>query len=102
MLCVGQVLSQDLPDLQKIVFGWIVSGKMLYDSPLPNSSTCQVQSYHTSVSSSSLNEEIATFWELEECQFLQHLTPDEQFCEDHFKQNIKRSATFDCKSVFQN
>lgn len=103
MMSVGQIeLSENLPMLQKTVFGWIVCGKAM-DSNMNNSSSISLystmgESFNQSYSSfcnqqfvsSSLENEVAKFWEVEEVASESMLTKEEQVCEDMFKSSIRR------------
>lgn len=105
MMSVGQIeLSESLPMLQKTVFGWIVCGKAL-DVNKDNSSSISLystigESFNQSYThfcnqqfvSSSLDNDVAKFWEVEEVSSESMLTKEEQLCEDVFKSSIKRDT----------
>lgn len=105
MMSVGQIeLSESLPMLQKTVFGWVVCGKAM-DFNKSNSSSISLystmgeslnQSYthfcNQQFVSSSLDKDIAKFWEVEEIAGESMLTKEEQLCEDVFNSTVKRDT----------
>lgn len=95
IFCTGQIqLSDDLPILQKTKFGWIVSGKLFDGTP---ESTLDSQSYFTqsysSLSFSSLDNQLKKFWEIEDCQSHNNQSLEEKLCEEQFKRTIQRNAS---------
>lgn len=84
LLSVGQInLGRKLPTLQKTVLGWVVSGEI--PSAHPNSTlSCNL--------SSSLEERVTKFWEIEEIPAKTILTSEEEFCEEHYAQTIRRDV----------
>lgn len=105
MMSVGQIdLSENLPMLQKTVFGWIVCGTVM-DTCKNNSSSISllttegessVQSYTNFCNQqfvpSSLEKDIVKFWEMEEVTSPSLLTKEEQSCEDFFKSTVRRDV----------
>ncbi|XP_062716565.1 uncharacterized protein LOC134291988 [Aedes albopictus] len=79
-------LGPDLPVLQKTVLGWVVSGKV-GSSPSPRVSYAHVCSI------SSLEDQLARFWELESCQSSSNLSVEETLCEAHFSATTVRDET---------
>ncbi|CAK9813845.1 hypothetical protein ANTPLA_LOCUS8006 [Anthophora plagiata] len=87
LLCIGQInLSPpNGPDLylQKTRLGWVIGGSTPASNPI-RSVYC-----HTT---STLQNDIAKFWELEDGPQIQHLSKSEKACETHFKENTTRDA----------
>ncbi|XP_029678544.1 uncharacterized protein LOC115244758 [Formica exsecta] len=80
------------PFAQNSIFGWIISGPLTsLESQDPFQSTMtsvhctrdSISAHHTT-SSTSLEEELRRFWEIEELPRQLILTPQEQECEEHF------------------
>lgn len=83
-------LHRNYPSLHETVFGWIVYGALnaSFDSFSHNvmTSMCNDQL-------SNLNDQIVKFWEIENCgTSIKQLSSEEQFCEKHFMETIKRSS----------
>ncbi|XP_044594867.1 uncharacterized protein LOC123272233 [Cotesia glomerata] len=76
------------PTAQSTIFGWILFG------PTGNSSTSSIQCFHTSVDEE-LYELIQRFWKLDDIPVSNKssLTPNDQECEDHFKETHSRDNT---------
>ncbi|XP_062704584.1 uncharacterized protein LOC134286901 [Aedes albopictus] len=79
-------LGPDLPVLQKTVLGWVVSGKV-------GSSPSSRVSYAHVCSISSLEDQLARFWELESCQSSSNFSVEETLCEAHFSATTVRDET---------
>lgn len=82
LLSIGQVkLGYGLPILQKTKLGWLVSG--------PSQTKSETfTSHHCSISTNKLESQVAKFWEIEEFPKIQHLSEEEIYCEQHFKDTI--------------
>lgn len=81
LLCIGQIkLGTSYPILQKTKLGWIISG------PIPINSHCNFSQCHFSTETA-LERQLSKFWELEDCPKTKFLSQEENFCEEHFKQN---------------
>ena len=88
LLCVGQISLKNHPDavLQKTHLGWIVAGE-INSSLLRNNFQC-----HVLRSSAPICENLTKFWEMEEVPSKKLLSPEEQACEDHFRNNTQRNS----------
>lgn len=84
LLCKEQIRSNNIV-FHKTHLGWIVSGNV------PLASNLSVVSCNLNINEQ-LNKSIKQFWELEEPDIQpKHLNNNEQFCEQHFKQNTTRA-----------
>ncbi|KAJ8983233.1 hypothetical protein NQ317_005322 [Molorchus minor] len=85
LICVGQVsLGPSKPILQKTKFGWVVSGQVR------DQNTKQISCNFSSTRS--LNDQLALFWEIEECSSKQPFSNEENAVEEHFINTTKRNA----------
>lgn len=81
LLSVGQIkLASGSIVLQKTRFGWVVSGRV--DSLEPSSTVCHF--------SQSLEDSVQKFWEIEDLPVNKILSPEEEACENHYKQTVNR------------
>ncbi|KAJ8972213.1 hypothetical protein NQ317_018687 [Molorchus minor] len=81
----GQVsLGPSKPILQKTKFGWVVSGQVR------DQNTKQISCNFSSTRS--LNDQLALFWEIEECSSKQPFSNEENAVEEHFINTTKRNA----------
>lgn len=104
ILCIGRiVLSDDLPTLQKTVFGWVVSGKQkettssdansFFSSCQDSSSQSNYTTYcNHSLVISNLEEDLSKFWEVEELSSESVYTKEEELCEELFKSTTRRDT----------
>ncbi|XP_046142332.1 uncharacterized protein LOC123987949 [Osmia bicornis bicornis] len=87
LLSVGQInLSPpNGPDLflQKNRLGWIIGGSAPASKPT-QSTICHA--------TTTIQDDLARFWELEEGPQIQRLSDAERFCEEHFQQNVHRNS----------
>ncbi|XP_036346890.1 uncharacterized protein LOC118756221 [Rhagoletis pomonella] len=89
LLSVGNIrLGDNLPTLQKTLFGWIVSGKCSAPrQPISNPSHCAAIS-----TIDNINRNVEKLWQLEEVNSKrQHLTSEEYQCETHFLKTVTKS-----------
>lgn len=90
LVCVGQIKAcRAHPTLQKTKLGWVISGIAHGPSDEAASAVCHLTAVDR------LDKSISRFWEIEhEVSFnnATPFTPDEQFCETHFQQNVCRNA----------
>lgn len=85
LLCIGQIrLGSGLPVLQKTVFGWVISGPI-------NTNNNGVNTFCNFSKNEDVQNQLAKFWILEECNILPCFSKEEKMCEEHFKQNTKRN-----------
>ncbi|CAK9827469.1 hypothetical protein ANTRET_LOCUS5158 [Anthophora retusa] len=87
LLCVGQInlSSPNGPDLylQKTKFGWVFGGTV---------STChQRKSSPSCFSTTTLQNDLSRFWEIEEGPQKQYLSKSEATCEEHFQKTTTRN-----------
>ena len=88
LLSIGQIkLNQKNIILQKTVLGWIVTGNY-NDSSVQTSLSGNNVCYLTT----SLDNELAKFWEIEEIQEKRYLSPEEKLCEHYYKETFKRTT----------
>jgi len=69
------------PIAQNTIFGWVLCGRVNIDCGhvvISNHTQCELERI------------VQRFWELEQIPDVQNLTPDEQFCEEHFRDNFVR------------
>ncbi|XP_055527328.1 uncharacterized protein LOC129719944 [Wyeomyia smithii] len=81
-------LAAGYPMLQKTVLGYIVCGKI----EQPTLEVTDTQSCHFCVEGT-LDTMLQRFWEIENFDDGKALTPDEQFCEEHFQSTVTRDET---------
>ncbi|XP_043479886.1 uncharacterized protein LOC122509722 [Leptopilina heterotoma] len=88
LICVGQVKLQGHEAiLQKTRLGWIIAGDVSQRYLGFKNTTCHL----TMNSTLFQNDELTRFWEIEEVQKKQIFSVQEQACESHFSQNVKRN-----------
>ncbi|XP_050294291.1 uncharacterized protein LOC126734638 [Anthonomus grandis grandis] len=86
LIHIGQIkLGRGLPVLQKTHFGWIISGPL--QTNLSSSLCSKTQCFFTT----SIDNQLTKFWEVEEFPKTKYLSPEETFCEEHFSQHISRA-----------
>ncbi|XP_076660598.1 uncharacterized protein LOC143363956 [Halictus rubicundus] len=87
LLSVGQIyLFKKSLVLQKTVMGWILSGTIPSNKPALNSIKCHL-------STSSIDDQIAKFWELEEYPTEKIASKEEELCESHFREHTSRNSS---------
>ena len=88
LLCVGQISLKNHPEavLQKTHLGWIVAGA-INSSALQNNLQC-----HFLTQSTLSDANLTKFWEMEEVPSTKLLSPEEQTCENHFRNNTQRNS----------
>ncbi|XP_062538949.1 uncharacterized protein LOC134207246 [Armigeres subalbatus] len=79
-------LGSNLPVLQKTVLGWVVSGKA------GSTQSAQISFVHV-CNISSLENQLARFWELESCQSSSTFSVEETLREAHFVATTSRDYT---------
>lgn len=81
-----------LPTLQNTQLGWIVSGRIgVGENP---SLSLHIMLDDENPNFENINEQISKFWILEEsCKPVTYITKDEQYCEEYFKQTVKKDNT---------
>ncbi|XP_072401038.1 uncharacterized protein [Diabrotica undecimpunctata] len=84
LLCPNQIKINQYV-FQETHLGWVASGQVGLSSL--NNIRCHLS---TSINLD-LQMQLAKFWELEECQSTKILSTEEQFCEEHFKENTRRN-----------
>ncbi|KAK2578819.1 hypothetical protein KPH14_011853 [Odynerus spinipes] len=77
-------LSNQTAILHNTRFGWIVSGEVDTHGETLRNAACYL--------TTTLDQQLHKFWEIEEIAQKAHLSPEEQFCETHFSQNTSRSS----------
>ncbi|XP_043262784.1 uncharacterized protein LOC122403358 [Colletes gigas] len=86
-LSIGQLnlSSNEQSDLilQKTQFGWVIGG---------SGPTATARAKHRTFFATP-DFDLQKFWELEEGPHIRHLSAEEQDCEDHFKDHIKRDKS---------
>ncbi|XP_076381801.1 uncharacterized protein LOC143260421 [Megalopta genalis] len=86
-LSIGQYNISKRPSdeliLQKTQFGWVIGGSV----PIPTPRTTR------NTFSTTIQFDLQNFWEVEEGPHRHHPTLDEQECETHFSNNVKRDAS---------
>lgn len=81
LICAGQIKLVG-PTLQKTKLGWIIAGPI--NSP-------QSYVFHCNVSQNvTLENQIAKFWQIEECSIDKLMSKEEKACEKHFSENTYR------------
>ncbi|XP_050315358.1 uncharacterized protein LOC126749716 [Anthonomus grandis grandis] len=86
LIHIGQIkLGRGLPILQKTHFGWIISGPL--QTNLSSSLCSKTQCFFTT----SIDNQLTKFWEVEEFPKTKYLSPEETFCEEHFSQHTSRA-----------
>jgi len=84
LLCVGQIqLGKSKPIFQKTKLGWVISGK----ADLVTQPRSKVQCH---LAQQTIQDQLEKFWRLEEIAARQHLTSEEQKCEDQFGKTHSR------------
>ncbi|XP_011878981.1 PREDICTED: uncharacterized protein LOC105568157 [Vollenhovia emeryi] len=90
LICVGQIRAcKAHPTLQKTKVGWVISGKTDGSSDKKIEAVCHLSAINR------LNEAIVKFWEVEHdtsSNKMSHYNPNEQICESHFNQNVRRDT----------
>lgn len=85
LLCVGQIQpSKSQPVFQKTKLGWIIAGRVAL-SPQP----ARITQCHFACTST-LQDQLEKFWQLEKIQSKHHLTEEQQACEEHFNKTHSR------------
>lgn len=90
LLCVGQIsLGPSLPIMQKTRLGWVLGGPMT----LPTSRKDKAVRHCQVVTTQQLHDQVARFWELEECRGSQAIKerPEDLICKEHFKTTTTRN-----------
>lgn len=75
------------PALQNTKFGWIIGGELNHSDETSNTAAC------LHVTNEMLNDQLERFWHQEELPRLRNHTEEEQLCERHFIENVKRDET---------
>ncbi|XP_072392322.1 uncharacterized protein [Diabrotica undecimpunctata] len=85
LISIGQIkLGRNLPILQKTKLGWLISGPI-------HTKTNTYTSLHCSVTNN-LDTQLSKFWEIEEYPKTEFLSDEENYCEQHFKENVTQDA----------
>jgi hypothetical protein len=84
LICPQRIkLGKNEPVIQKTVLGWVVAGPYIYNQGTQNIK-CNL----------SVNDEVQnqlkTFWEIEECSNKQVLSTEDKFCEQHFTKTVTK------------
>ncbi|XP_062703587.1 uncharacterized protein LOC134286039 [Aedes albopictus] len=74
------------PSLQNTALGWVVSGKV-------QSGIVQSSVVNLAYSTSTIEEQLARFWEIESCQTSSTLSLEETACEEHFAKTTTQDST---------
>lgn len=90
LLCVGQIpLGPSLPVMQKTKLGWVLGGPMTPTIPRKNKATrhCHI------VTTQQLQDQVAKFWELEECKGSHTFKGNREdvICEEYFNATTARN-----------
>ncbi|XP_067215149.1 uncharacterized protein [Linepithema humile] len=87
LLCIGQIpLGPFLPIMQKTKFGWIIGGPMASSLKKDRARKC----CHV-VTTQQLHDQIARFWQLEECNPSIKGSVEDTICEDYFCSTTTRN-----------
>ncbi|XP_072403265.1 uncharacterized protein [Diabrotica undecimpunctata] len=85
LISIGQIkLGRSLPILQKTKLGWLISGPI-------HTKTNTYTSLHCSATNN-LDTQLSKFWEIEEYPKTAFLSDEENYCEQHFKENVTQDA----------
>ncbi|XP_072400634.1 uncharacterized protein [Diabrotica undecimpunctata] len=85
LISIGQIkLGRNRPILQKTKLGWLISGPI-------HTKTNTYTSLHCSVTNN-LDTQLSKFWEIEEYPKTEFLSDEENYCEQHFKENVTQDA----------
>lgn len=89
LLCVGQISSSDRhPKLQKTKLGWILAGRKF-----ESKAQTRVHSFHASITNEQLHDQLNRFWQMDDAVgHSSNLTPDENYCEQHFLNNVYQNS----------
>ncbi|XP_041786603.1 uncharacterized protein LOC121601866 [Anopheles merus] len=79
-------LSHERVTLQNTAFGWVIAGRVNVHTPLPHSSIVG------HVCSTSIEEQLSKFWELESCRVTSTLSVKESNCEKQFAATTTRDT----------
>ncbi|XP_040175623.1 uncharacterized protein LOC120908545 [Anopheles arabiensis] len=79
-------LSHERVTLQNTAFGWVISGRVNVHAPSPSSSIVG------HVCSTSIEEQLNKFWELESCRATSTLSVEESNCEKQFAATTTRDT----------
>lgn len=89
LLCVGQIRSsQEHPTLQKTRLGWILAGQLSHGT----SSEKKIRSFHATISNEQLQEQLSRFWQIEEVGEFTEYNKEENYCENHFLDNVSQTS----------
>ncbi|XP_041767820.1 uncharacterized protein LOC121591419 [Anopheles merus] len=79
-------LSHERVTLQNTAFGWVIAGRVNVHAPSPSSSIVG------HVCSTSIEEQLSKFWELESCRATSTLSVEESNCEKQFAATTTRDT----------
>ncbi|XP_033229075.1 uncharacterized protein LOC117180694 [Belonocnema kinseyi] len=90
LLCVGQIkIKGHEAVLQKTHLGWIVAGELKLNCDRSQQVTCNcIQTANPYEA-----DEFTRFWDIEQVPIKKRLSPEEQACEKHLTENVKRDST---------
>ncbi|XP_020297685.1 uncharacterized protein LOC109862144 [Pseudomyrmex gracilis] len=87
VICVGQIkLGKNQPVLQKSVLGGLVSGTISIFLSKQKQTSCNLSL------AEDLNNTVHKFWEIEQYENSNFVTPEDEYCETHFKNNYSRQS----------
>lgn len=82
LLCTGRInIGSHAPILQNTRLGWIVAGSAFAPTDVSKS--------RCNISTISVQEQLAKFWEVEEIDLVKSWSTEQQMCEQHFVENLK-------------
>ena len=104
LLCKGQrQIKGHEAVLQKTQLGWIIAGEIGQDPARLQQTTCRFLQTSTRLDRVTCNslqtanrsesDELTRFWDIEQVPIKKHLSKEEQICERHFTENVKRDST---------
>ncbi|XP_033222726.1 uncharacterized protein LOC117176584 [Belonocnema kinseyi] len=85
--------------LQKTQIGWIIAGEVSLNRSKSSMTMCHL--IMKPMQNDATDSELTRFWALEQVPSNQFLSPEEQACESHFSENVKRNdelTFFQCNS----
>ncbi|XP_078032623.1 uncharacterized protein LOC144467610 [Augochlora pura] len=85
LLCVGQIrLANKTCILQKTRLGWVISGEIKCQQHATSGTRAYLAKHE-------LEEQVANFWEIEECPIERHFSAEEEASEQSFRDNTYRN-----------
>lgn len=98
LLCIGQIkLGHDLPILNKTVFGWIISGPIVFPPKFRTFLSTNSYNYFEKTKcllsfEQEIDNKLTKFWDLEEYPKTKFVSDEDSFCEENFKNTTFRNS----------